>query len=206
MELIVIFQIIVLIFSAIVHEVAHGAVAERLGDPTARLLGRLTLNPVRHIDPFGSIILPVLMFIASGGTMMFGWAKPVPYNPFNLKRPDRDAGLIAVAGPASNLVLAFVIGALYKLAGGSGAFDPTVGAAAPFVEAIVYINVILAVFNLVPLPPLDGSKVLFAILPPSARSVRAILEQYGMVLVIFFIFFGFRLILPAVTMLYNVFL
>src|SRR3989344_5320828 len=99
------FQLIILIFSAIVHEVSHGTIADKLGDPTARLAGRLTLNPIKHLDPFGSVILPLSLFFASGGALFFGWAKPVPYNPINLKKPRRDAGLIALAGPVSNLVM-----------------------------------------------------------------------------------------------------
>jgi Zn-dependent protease len=105
----IIFYIIVLIFSVIIHEVAHGAIADWLGDPTARLEGRLTLNPIKHIDPFGSVILPALLFWATAGQSVFGWAKPVPYNPYNLKNPKSGGAIIAAAGPLSNVILAVVL-------------------------------------------------------------------------------------------------
>ena len=116
--IIFVFQLIVLVFSVILHEVSHGFVAEWLGDPTARLAGRLTLNPIKHIDLFGSIILPLLLVI-SGSSIVFGWAKPVPYNPYNLKRPERDGALIAAAGPLSNLTTAVIFAVIFRVLGGA---------------------------------------------------------------------------------------
>ncbi|MEK7478953.1 MAG: site-2 protease family protein [Patescibacteria group bacterium] len=195
-----IFYIIILLFSVVIHEVTHGLVADKLGDPTARLAGRLTLNPIKHIDLFGSIILPLTMAILPGG-FIFGWAKPVPFNPYHLKHPERDAALIAIAGPISNFLVAGVFGVLIKI--GEAAAIPLIAGALPLFAAIVWINIILAVFNLVPIPPLDGSKVLFALLPRSADTFKMLLEQYGFILLLFFIFFGFQVITPLMRILYE---
>ncbi|MDP3725473.1 MAG: site-2 protease family protein [Nanoarchaeota archaeon] len=198
-----IFTIIILLFSVVIHEVTHGLVADKLGDPTARLAGRLTLNPLKHIDPFGSIILPLMMAILPGG-FIFGWAKPVPFNPYHLKHPERDGALIAIAGPLSNFLVAGVFGALVRI--GEATAIPLIVQALPLFAAIVWINIILAVFNLVPIPPLDGSKVLFALLPRSADRFKIALEQYGTILLLLFIFFGFSLITPIMKLLYNFFI
>ncbi len=197
MELIV-FQIIVLVFSVVVHEVSHGVVADRLGDPTARLAGRLTLNPLKHLDPFGSVILPLLLALLPGG-VVFGWAKPVPYNPYQLKHPERDGALIAAAGPLSNLAVALVFGAAYRLLAPYSAL-------ADLLAVVVVVNVALAVFNLVPIPPLDGSKVLFWFLPPSAAELKAWLERAGWLVLLFFIFFAIDLIAPVIRGLARLFL
>ena len=194
----VIAYIIILVFSVMAHEVSHGAVADRLGDPTARLAGRLNFNPINHIDPFGSVILPALLYFISGGSFVFGWAKPVPYNPFNLKNPERAAGLIAAAGPLTNITIALIFGLILQF------FAPSLSPVALELLAIVVIlNIVLAVFNLVPLPPLDGSKVLFAFLPRRFDGVRIFLEQYGMFLLLFFVFFGFPLIVPIIQLLFR---
>ena len=158
----IIFEIIVLIFSAVIHEVSHGFVAEKLGDPTARLAGRLTLNPLKHLDPFGSVLLPLMLSLIPGG-IVFGWAKPVPYNPYNLKNPERGAALIAAAGPLSNLSIAAVLSVVFRLLNLST--NDILIAAQGLVGLIVLINIALAVFNLIPIPPLDGAKVMMAILP-----------------------------------------
>jgi len=184
--LITIFQLIVLIFSIVVHEVSHGFVAEKLGDPTARKMGRLTLNPLKHIDPFGSILLPLALllpsfFIKGFNGPVFGWAKPVPYNPMLLKKPRRDAALLALAGPASNFVLAIIFAILFRFVGGS------VGT---LFALIVITNISLALFNLIPIPPLDGSKILFFLLPNNANKIEQFLEQYGWYILLFFIVFG----------------
>ena len=198
-----VFQFVVLIFSVVVHEVAHGAVAERLGDPTARLLGRLTLNPIRHLDPIGSFVLPLILYFS--GLPILGWAKPVPYNPFVLKDPKRGAGMIALAGPGTNILVAATFGAILRVAMAAG-----LAANSPitiFFGIIVYINLILAVFNLMPVPPLDGSKVLFAILPntPWARNAEVFLERVGWSLIFFVVFFGFGLIQPVINVLFALF-
>ncbi|KKU90920.1 MAG: Peptidase M50 [Candidatus Jorgensenbacteria bacterium GW2011_GWA1_48_11] len=202
MLVLIVFQLVVLLFSAVIHEVAHGFVADHLGDPTARLAGRLTLNPLKHLEWFGSLILPLMLFLISGGSFMLGWAKPVPYNPYNLKHPERDGGLIAAAGPVSNLVIAGVFSVLYRLSGGLA--QNSFAALPDLLGIVVLINLLLMVFNLVPLPPLDGSKVLFALLPKSAYPVKAFLEQSGFFLVLLFIFFGFQLIQPIIFFLFRI--
>jgi len=153
-----IFQIVVLIFSVVLHEVAHGYMANYLGDPTARLAGRLTLNPLKHIDPMGSVFLPLILTITHS-PILIGYAKPVPYNPYNLRGKWGEA-LVAFAGPGTNILLALIFGLTIRLFG--GVLDPTlVGAFA----IIVFINMLLALFNLIPIPPLDGSKILSELLP-----------------------------------------
>jgi Zn-dependent protease len=156
-------MVVVLIFSAIAHEVAHGYVAERLGDPTARLMGRLTLNPVKHIDPIMSIFLP-LVLILSGSPVVFGAAKPVPVDPFNFREPRKDMALVSIAGPLTNILIAIVASVIFKI---SSAFITTPGMdlLSSLLFIVMQINLILAIFNLIPIPPLDGSKVLALILP-----------------------------------------
>ncbi|MDO8664411.1 MAG: site-2 protease family protein [Candidatus Liptonbacteria bacterium] len=205
-----IFQLAVLIFSVMIHEISHGYVADKLGDPTARLAGRLTLNPKSHIDPFGSIILPLVLAIPAlfgQSTFIIGWAKPVPYNPNNLKKPVRDSALIAAAGPMANILIAAVFGILIRIIVATG--NVQAGGVVPlivFFSVIVSLNILLAIFNLVPLPPLDGSKVLFSLLPRGETSFQIItfLERYGLFLLLFFIFFGFQFIVPIVDLLYSV--
>ena len=163
----IIFQLIVLLFSAIIHEVAHGYAALFQGDTTAKYENRLTLNPIRHIDPFGTIILPLLLFVFHS-PVLFGWAKPVPFNPYNLRNRKWGEAIVAGAGPAINIVIALVFGLFLRF---SFPFIPTT--AIFIVEMIVFINIMLAIFNLMPIPPLDGSKVLFALLPENALRGRS---------------------------------
>jgi Zn-dependent protease len=196
-----IFELLVLVFSVVIHEVSHGALAEKLGDPTARLLGRLTLNPIPHIDPVGSILLPAVLWFISGGSFVVGWAKPVPYNPWNLKNPIAAAAKIAFAGPAANLAIAAVFGILIRF---MHAFDASSLLVVLF-ALIVQVNILLAIFNLVPLPPLDGSKVLYALLPRTAQGAAVItfLERNGLILLLLFVFFGFDLIVPIMQLLFT---
>lgn len=204
MLLILAFQLVILLFSVILHEVSHGLMAFRLGDPTAKLAGRLTLNPIKHLDPFGSFFLPVLLYIASGGSFVFGWAKPVPYNPNFLKDPKRGGGLIAAAGPLTNLSLALFFGTLSRvLVAADIAALPT--ALIPLLHMIVIVNIVLAVFNLVPIPPLDGSKVLFSILPEGEVTwkAQAFLERYGIIILILFMLYGFGFLAPLVSLLFR---
>lgn len=201
--MIIAFQILVLVFSVVVHEVAHGLMAERLGDPTARLAGRLTLNPLKHLDPFGSVILPLLLALLPGG-LIVGWAKSVPYNPYNLKNPDRGGALIAAVGPLSNIFLALIFGLFFRLLVLSGA--SALVNLASFFTIIVGINLMLALFNLVPLPPLDGSKIIMAFWPNAWGSARRFFEAYGIYLLLLFLFFGFRFLEPAFFGLYRLIL
>mgnify|MGYP001582556621 CR=1 FL=1 len=200
--LIAIFQIIVFIFSVMAHEVSHGFAALRLGDTTAKDAGRLTFNPLVHLDPFGSFLLPLMLYFISGGSMVFGWAKPVPYDPSRLQNPNKAAGLIAAAGPISNLVIAAIFGLLIRLSIFFGIGNGTI---ILLFNIIVLVNIFLAIFNLVPLPPLDGSKILFAFLPSSYYNLRVWLERYGFMLLIFFIFFGFQFITPFIGIIYRLF-
>lgn len=194
-----VFQIAILIMSVVVHEASHGFTAYALGDPTAKYAGRLTLNPLHHLDMFGSVLVPLLTYFAGG--FIFGWAKPVPYNPYNLRDQKWGPGLVAAAGPLSNILLAVLFGLVIR----AGDFFPPALASA-FIEiavVIVLINLILAVFNCVPIPPLDGSKVLFAFLPYDWDTVRIFFEQYGFLLLLVFIFFFFRLLFPIITFLFR---
>lgn len=195
----IIFQVVVLVFSAIIHEYMHGWMADRLGDPTAKDQGRLTLNPIPHIDLFGSILLPFLL-IASGSSFVFGWAKPVPFNPNNLS--DRKYGIakVAIAGPMGNFITAIFFGIILRFAGVLGLSALLIN----FFVIIVYINLLLGVFNLVPIPPLDGSKVLSPFLPREWQNKIFELEKYGMIIVLLFVMVGFRLIMPIIQFLFKI--
>ncbi len=199
------FAVIVLVFSAILHEISHGFVAEKLGDPTARLAGRLTLNPLKHLDPFGSVILPLLLSLLPGG-IIFGWAKPVPYNPFNLKNPEKGAALIALAGPASNLLIAAVLSVVYRLIPFVAAGNQALLITGDLISAVVLINIVLGIFNLVPIPPLDGAKVILPLIPDRAGNFKRFFydqNQYGWLLLIVFVFIGLPLISPVILGLYH---
>jgi Zn-dependent protease len=193
---IAIFQIVVLIFSAIFHEYMHGWAANELGDTTARDEGRLTLNPIPHIDPVGSVLLPG-MLVLTGSPFVFGWAKPVPFNPYNLTDKRFGSAKVAIAGPLGNLAIAIFFGLILRFA------PITSVALSQFMQLIVYINLLLMVFNLVPIPPMDGSKVLMPFLPYSWQVKFAELERYGMILVMFFVIFGFQLIVPLIYFLFK---
>jgi Zn-dependent protease len=156
-----VFVVVIIIFSAVIHEVMHGVAADYLGDKTARYAGRLTLNPIPHLDPFGSVILPVLLAL-SGSPIFFGWAKPVPYNPYNLRPGRFSEAIVAGAGPASNLLIALVFGLIIRF----GVFPLEI---ASILYLIVVVNTMLCLFNLIPVPPLDGSKVIEALLPYSLQ-------------------------------------
>ena len=192
-----ILSIIILIFSVILHEVAHGFMADRLGDPTARLAGRLTLNPLKHIDPIGSIVMPIITYMAG---FTFGWAKPVPYNPYNLRHKRRGELLIALAGPVSNLSIAVIFGLLIRCLASSSILSP---AFLTITSYIIIINIVLAVFNLIPLPPLDGSKIIFSLLPNQYGQLRMTLEQYAPFFIFVVVFFVWKLISPLVSIVFG---
>lgn len=185
--------IIIFIYSVIAHEVAHGTMAEYLGDPTARLAGRLTLNPLPHIDLLGSILIPAILFF-SGVPILFGWAKPVPYNPYNLSNQHYGNALVAGAGVGTNLIIAIIFGLMIR-------FISLPMVLIDIFIIIVRINLVLGIFNLVPIPPLDGSKILFDFVPNN--ELRNFLEQYGFVILIFFIFYGIGYLQPIISGLFQ---
>jgi Zn-dependent protease len=179
--------ILALIASIIIHEMAHGYAANALGDPTARLQGRLSGNPLVHIDILGSIIIPAFLFLSQAG-ILFGWAKPVPYNPYNFTNQKWGEALVAAAGPAVNILLALIFSAIIR-------FSSVLDLSYTFVEIlvmVVYINILLALFNMLPIPPLDGSKILMSILPYSLqmqyRKLVLWTERYGLFVMFAFIF------------------
>ena len=193
----------VLLFSLTVHEMAHALTADWYGDPTARRLGRISLNPAVHVDPVGTIMLPLLGLLAGG--FVFGWAKPVPVNPANLKNHRRDFLVIAAAGPASNILMAIVASQLLGLVpGGLGASEGVPGVLATFGFAMVQLNLLLAVFNMLPIPPLDGGNVLAGVLPEAvAASYDRLVRPYGFVILIVLMATGwlYRLIGPPLSFL-----
>jgi Zn-dependent protease len=197
-----IFSFLILIFSIVIHEFSHGWMADYLGDPTARYMGRLTLNPIPHIDPIGSILLPLVLLVSNAG-FIIGWAKPVPYNPYNLKDQKNGPAYVGAAGPVSNLLIALIFGITIRLLLIQG-IDAGESMITLF-SIIVYYNILLAVFNLVPIPPLDGSKVIFYFLPYSMHYLKEVLERNGMLLLFLFIFFGFGLIIPIINILFELF-
>lgn len=193
--MIVIFYIIALLFSVIIHEISHGYVALRLGDSTAKDAGRLTLNPLKHLDPVGSVLLPLLLYFSN--LPIFGWAKPVPYDPRFLKNPKRAAGLIALAGPVSNLLLAVIFAIFVRILVGVGLTETTAQLFF-FLNIIVQINIALAIFNLIPIPPLDGSGVLFALMPRKFAHIEMFMRRFGIFILLILIATGARFLAPLI--------
>ena len=194
--MIIIFFLVVVLFSAVIHEYMHGWMADRLGDSTARDAGRLTLNPIAHLDVFGSFLMPLLLYISTAGSLVFGYAKPVPFNPYNLSDQKYGSAKVAVAGPLANFITAIFFGIIIK-------FIPVFSPLYLFLAIIIRVNIMLMVFNLVPIPPLDGSKVIAPFLPYDWQMKYLSLERYGFLLIILFIMFGFTLILPVINFLSN---
>ena len=201
-----IFYIAILIMSVVIHEISHGFMAQRLGDDTAYFAGRLTLNPIKHLDLFGSILLPALLIITKS-PFLVGWAKPVPYNPHNLKNKKYGEIAVASAGILANLGLAVFFGILIRFAPALFGLPPyDFVSPHPFyviMKIIVAINLGLAIFNLVPIPPLDGSKIFFNLLPSSARSIVALFERYSLVIIIVFIVFISNYLFPIMAFLFH---
>jgi Zn-dependent protease len=163
-----------LIVAMTVHEFAHGLTAYKLGDPTAKYSGRLTLNPLAHIDPFGTIILPLFLFLSTG--FAIGWAKPVPINYLALRNPKRDIIWVGLSGPLANILFAFLLGMLWRII-------PLAQLPALIFQKLIYINLLLAVFNLIPIPPLDGSRIAMGLLPQSLAYRYISIERYGFLIV-----------------------
>lgn len=187
------------LFAITLHEVAHGWAAEKLGDRTARRLGRISLNPVRHIDPVGTVLVPLLLFFSGG--FIFGWAKPVPVTWENLRRPKRDMALVAVAGPGANLLMAVAWALLAKTAAELPVFSPSVAQGLVLMGlAGLQINIVLMVLNLLPLPPLDGSRIVSGVLPPGPERAYARIEPYGIVILLVLMVSGVlgKLLIPPV--------
>jgi len=185
--------LLILLASVSIHEWAHAWTAEKLGDPTARSMGRVTLNPIPHIDPIGTIILPLFFLLFSGGSAFFAWAKPVPVNPSNFRKPVRDDIIVSMAGPASNFAIAILVAVSFGIVGRFVGLE----AIAPLAAQIILINALLMVFNLIPIPPLDGSHVLRHLVGMSEMAFLRF-SQYG-----FFILIGLLLLTPFGNFLWR---
>lgn len=187
--------IVILIISIVLHEIAHGYAADKLGDPTARLAGRLSLNPLVHVDWIGSVILPFFL-IVSGAPFILGWAKPVPFNLYNMKNPKWGGVIVAIAGPLTNIVIALLAAIILKLF----TFSPAV---IFFLTSLMITNISLAVFNMVPIPPLDGHHILYALLPKRLYKIKSFLRRYSFFVLIIFVIFGWQFISPLIFGIYN---
>jgi len=192
----IIFQIAILVMSVVIHEISHGYAAEYLGDPTPRLQGRLTLNPIKHLDLIGSIVVPLISMMTGG--FIFGWAKPVQWNPYNVKNRRVGEFLISLAGPLSNMIIVLVFGLTIRFF-----FEVIPQSSVKIMVYIVLINIVLAIFNLIPIPPLDGSKMLFSILPPKYVYIRESLEKYSFVFFLIFVFVLWRFVAPVVPLIFG---
>lgn len=188
------FLYVIIVLSAVFHEFAHALVAYRLGDTTAKDAGRLTLNPFVHLDPWGTVIVPLLLMFTSG--IFIGWAKPVPYNPYALSDQRYGSLKVGIAGPLSNLIIAVVLGVVIRLVGPAGIASPLF---LQFLGLIVYVNIFLALFNLLPLPPLDGSKVFADLFPTASRS----LFQLGFLGIFIALFLAFFVLSPVAGFLFH---
>ena len=191
-----IFTLVILFFSIVLHEIAHGSVALHLGDPTAKNAGRLTLNPLKHVDPFGTIILPLtLLFFTGGQGPVIGWAKPLPVNPFNFRDQKWGALKVSLAGPGSNFLLAFIFGLAIR-------FFQLPETFLLVFSIIVLYNFAWGIFNLFPVPPFDGYHILFTFIPPKFNQIKLFLQKYGLFMIILFIFFGLHWVFIGASFLF----
>ncbi|MFA5750915.1 MAG: site-2 protease family protein [Candidatus Paceibacterota bacterium] len=195
-----IFFIIILIISVVIHEVSHGYVALYFGDETAKRAGRLTLNPLKHLDMFGSIILPLLLIVLKS-PFLIGWAKPVPYNPYNFNNVRKGTFFVSSAGVLANIFIALIFGLILRFFFDSSVLTQNLSLI-HIISVIVLTNLGLALFNLIPIPPLDGSKILFSIIPPSIYSKINFLERYSFFILLFFIFFFSAYLFPIIRFLF----
>jgi Zn-dependent protease len=196
-----------LLFAITLHEVAHGWVASFFGDQTARLSGRLSINPIKHIDPVGTVLVPLAMLVLTNSSFIFGWAKPVPVDARNLHHPRRDMAYVALAGPLANIAMALIWGGIAKMgvlveASGNTWLGVPLGNMG---VAGIIINVVLAVLNLMPFPPLDGGKILASLLPPRAAYYFSLIEPYGFIILLLLLFSGIlsSIMNPFVFLLFN---
>ena len=199
--------ILPVLFAITVHEVAHGWTARRLGDPTAMMLGRLTLNPLKHVDPVGTILVPALLLLLPGG-MIFGWARPVPVTWANLRRPKRDMAIVAAAGPIANLIMGIAWALVVRLGVAYNGVAPWLAEPLIFMGvAGIFINTILFSLNLLPLPPLDGGRVLVGILPPKLAWRVSRVEPYGLIILVALLLSGLlgKLLWPLVFLVQGLF-
>lgn len=202
-----------MIVAIALHEVSHGFVAYKLGDPTAKLLGRLTLNPIAHIDLFGTIIMPILLYTLTDGRFMFGYAKPVPINPMNFKKPRQGMAISAAAGPVTNIALAFASFLIMNILIPLASLLPAAVAETVFVpimlilQASIYWNVVLAVLNMIPIPPLDGGRVLTGLLPSQQAMWFSKIEPFGFIIVLILFYTGIAslFIMPVIRLFLKIF-
>ncbi len=194
-----IFYIVVLLMSVVIHEVAHGYAALYFGDQTAKYQGRLTLNPLKHLDPFGSVILPLIL-VLTNAPFLIGWAKPVPYNPENLRDKFKGTLWVASAGILANLAIALFFGLLIRLAISLSILGPTFVSLA---SIVVLLNIVLAIFNLIPIPPLDGSKILFTLLGSKGGKIQALAEKYSLFILLIFIFWLWDFVSPVIFWMFR---
>lgn len=199
--IIILIQIAILLMSVVIHEVSHGLMANYLGDPTAKYAGRLNLNPLKHLDLWGSVIIPLSLVII-GSPFLFGYAKPVPYNPNNLKNKKYGPAMVAAAGPLSNLIIVLIFGLALRFLPINS--SPYLNNLINMFIYIVILNLVLAFFNSIPIPPLDGSKIISAFLPYKYQVMIARMERYGMILVLFSVFFLFQYLYPVIFWLFKI--